>query len=85
VRQLSGFRWSVDNIQTGAFFLSLIALVFGSFYLLPLVWSSCLGIVALVVASGYSMRTLVHLVCFDRIPRSLQPFLAWLRPAAARP
>lgn len=83
VRRLSGFRWSTDNVQTGAFFLPLIALVFGAFYVLPFAWAISLGIVAVVVSGAYSMRTLVHLVSFDRIPRPLQPLLFWLRPAAS--
>lgn len=35
VRPLSGFRWSAANIRTGLLFLSVIAVVFCGFYLLP--------------------------------------------------
>ena len=40
VRRLSGFRWSAANRQTGLLFLSLIAVVFCGFYVLPPLWAT---------------------------------------------
>lgn len=83
-RKLSGFRWSAENKQTGWLFLSLIGLVFIAFRVLPLAWAVCLGSAALLLSSGYSLRTLADLVSPDRVPRFLQPLIACLRPAASK-
>lgn len=72
VNRLSGFRWSSENKQTGLFLLSLMAFVFCGFYLLPLVWAVCTGLLALIVSSVYSTKVLLSLVPFDRIPRRFQ-------------
>ena len=39
VHRLSGFQWSTENKQKGLVFLSLIGLVFGGFYVMPLLWA----------------------------------------------
>lgn len=71
-RQLSGFRWSVVNKQTGLLFLFLIALVFCGFYVLPLPWAVCLGMLSALVGGIYSIRVLLTLVSWGRIPRPIQ-------------
>ena len=76
VRQLSGFRWSTSNLQTGSLFFALIALVFGGFYVLPLLPATLLGLLAAVVSGAYSIRTLVKLVSLEQIPSSLRRLLA---------
>lgn len=75
VRRISGFRWSVDNKRTGLIFLFLIALVFCSFYWLPLLWAAGLGTVAAIGSGVYSLRVLVTLVSADRIPAPVQRLL----------
>jgi PST family polysaccharide transporter len=72
VRCLSGFRWSPANRRTSVFFLSMIAAVFCSFYALPVVAATCIGAIAALIGSAYSMRTLVRLLPWDRIPLPLQ-------------
>jgi len=86
VRHLSGFRWSFANRQTGLLFLSLIAVVFCGFYLMPLVWASGVGILALVASGAYSLRIFLHLLPFNRIPSPIRRSLALLRlaPSAHR-
>lgn len=84
VRKLSGFRWSAENKRTGWLFLSLIGLIFTAFHVLRPVWAMSLGIVALLVSAGYSLRTLADLVSLDHVPRFLQPLIACLRPAASK-
>jgi antigen flippase len=79
VRRLSGFRWSTENAQTGLFLLSLIAVVFCGFYVLPWVWASCVGILASLVSCVYSVRVLQHLVSFERLPRPVQRLSAYFR------
>jgi antigen flippase len=75
VRRMSGFRWSMDNKQTGLIFLLLIAVVFGSFYVLPLVWAASLGVLATIVSGIYSLRVLVTLVSPSRIPSPIRGIL----------
>jgi antigen flippase len=72
VRRLTGFRWSAASKQTGLFFLSLIAVVFCGFYVLPFLVAACVGTLALVLSGTYSIRFLLNLVSLDRIPRPVQ-------------
>jgi enterobacterial common antigen flippase len=75
VNRLSGFRWSNANKQTGALFLSLITAVFCAFYVLPLVWASCLGTAAALLSGAYSLRILLKLVSWDRFPHPIRRLL----------
>jgi PST family polysaccharide transporter len=75
VQWLSGFHWHLENRRLGMRFLVLIGLVFCGFYLLPLVWAVCVGVVGLFASTFYSMRSLAGLASSDRIPRSLQRLL----------
>ena len=86
VRRLSGFRWSPQNVQTGAGTLALLTMVFGGSYLLPPYALMAVGTFALILSGAYSIRTLVKLVPWIRIPRRLRLILLFLRmgPAAAR-
>jgi PST family polysaccharide transporter len=65
VHYLSGFRWSAENIKTGATFLSLIAMVFCGFYVLPRLLAACVGTVAAVLSGAYSIRVLQTLISLD--------------------
>jgi antigen flippase len=76
VRRLSGFRWSISNGQTGLLFFSLIAVVFGGFYVLPLLPATSIGILAVVISGVHSIRTLAKLVSVERIPHPLRRLLA---------
>lgn len=86
---LSGFRWSGANKRMGVFFVSLIAAVFGGFYMLPLWWAVCLGSVATLFGGAYSVRVLCTFVPWDRVPRPLQRVLVRFRafnvPKAGNP
>jgi len=75
VRHLSGFRWSATNRRTGSLFISLIAMVFCGFYVLPSAWATGIGTLAAVLSGVYSMRTLLNLIPRDRIPRPVKRFL----------
>ena len=72
VRWLSGFSWSGENIQTMSVFLSLIAIVFCSFYVLPFFAAVCLGSLALVLSTAYSTRAIFTIVSWDMIPRPVR-------------
>jgi enterobacterial common antigen flippase len=78
VRRLSGFRWSVANRQVGLVFISLIAVVFCGFYLLPFWYSIAIGIVAMILSGVYSLRVLLNLISMDRIPIPIRRFLVRL-------
>jgi enterobacterial common antigen flippase len=77
-RWLSGFRWSSDNRRIGLLFLSLIALVFGSFYFLSFLWAVGLGTVAAIGSAVYSIRVLAALVPLERLPEPLRKLLTAL-------
>jgi enterobacterial common antigen flippase len=68
VHRISGFRWSAENKRTGLVFLSLITIVFSGFYLLPLFWATSLGALSALLGGIYSVRVLLTLVAWDRIP-----------------
>lgn len=68
VRGLSGFRWSQENGRTALLLLSLIALVFGAFFVLPLAGAIAVGSLTFVVTSVYSLRKILKLVSLGRIP-----------------
>jgi enterobacterial common antigen flippase len=76
VHRLSGFHWSSQNKQTGMLFLSLAAVVFCGFAVLPLVYATCMGIVALVATGVYSIQALVPLVPLDHLPSPMRRVLA---------
>jgi antigen flippase len=76
VRQLSGFSWSTENKQTGLLFVSLIALVFSGFYVLPPIFATCVGALALVLSCSYSIRVLLGLISLDQTPIPMQRLLS---------
>jgi antigen flippase len=78
VRRLSGFRWSTQNRRTGVFFLSLIAVVFCSYYILPPLVAAGVGSLAAILSGVYSIRLLVSLVSLDRIPRAIRRLITAL-------
>jgi enterobacterial common antigen flippase len=78
VRAHSGFRWSDANGKTGLIFLSSIAIVFCSFYLLPPLFAIAIGMSATILSAFYTIRTLVNLLPLDQIPRSVRRLLVWL-------
>jgi len=81
VRQLSGFRWSIANIQTSFLFLVLIAVVFCSFYAFPPWLAMGIGTLAVVLSGVYSLQVILKLISPDQLPRQLLKALQWLRLA----
>lgn len=81
VRRLSSFHWSTANKRTGIFFLSTLALVFLAFHALPFLPATCVGVLAAILSVVYSLRVLVKLVSWDRIPRPIRRLLAAFRLA----
>jgi antigen flippase len=76
VHRLSGFQWSTENKQKGLAFLFLIGLVFGGFYVMPLLWAAGIGGLAAVASGVYSIRVLLRLIPLthdelDRLPRRI--------------
>ena len=79
VRKLTDFRWTTENIKTSSFFLSLIAIVFASFYVLPNWLTIVIGTLATLLSSVYSIRVLVNFISPDRIPGPVMRLLVKLR------
>jgi PST family polysaccharide transporter len=79
VRWLSGFRWSAANIKTGFLILSLTAVVFCGFHVLPPLLATGVGTLAVILSGVYSIRVLLNLISLDRIPRPILRLLAWFR------
>lgn len=84
VRWLSGFRWSSQNLRTGAIFLSLIALVFCSFFVVPTVIATVIGCLAILLSGVYAVRTLAKLTSIDRLPAPLRKLVLALGHVPAR-
>jgi PST family polysaccharide transporter len=84
VRGLSGFRWSAANRKTGLMFLSSIGVVFGGFHVLPPLLATALGALAIILSGGYSIRVLLNLVSWERLPRPAQRLLMLLGLALFR-
>jgi PST family polysaccharide transporter len=79
VRMLSGFRWSAVNRKTGLLFVSSIAAVFSSFYVLPPLAAAGFGMLAMMLSGFYSIGVLINVLSPDRIPQPVRRLLVWLR------
>ena len=79
VRRLSGFRLSATNIKIGLLFISVLTVVFLSFYGLSDRLAMPIGIVALLASCVYSMRNLLNLVSLNLVPRPILRVLEWFR------
>jgi enterobacterial common antigen flippase len=79
VRKLTNFRWTTANVKTSFFFLTLIAIVFASFYILPSWLTIVIGTLATALSAVYSIRVLVNFISPDRIPRSIMRLLMKFR------
>jgi antigen flippase len=78
-RKLSGFRCSVENLRTSALFLTLIAVVFGSYYALPPLLAVGIGTLATLLIGIYSIQVLLNLITPDQIPRPVLKLLRCFR------
>jgi enterobacterial common antigen flippase len=76
VRRLSGFRWSSTNKRVGLLFISMIAITFGAFWLLPLSLAVWIGASAAIVSTVFSVRSIVKLVPLEDVPRPIRRALA---------
>ena len=72
VGRLSGFRWSAENLREGIYLIALIAVVWGGYRYLSTPAATALGAAAVAASGVYSMRTLVRLVPWERIPRTVR-------------
>ncbi|HEY8158408.1 MAG TPA: O-antigen translocase [Methylobacter sp.] len=79
VRKLTGFRWSIANLQTSFLFLALIAIVFCSFYILPPLLAMAVGTLAVLLSSVYSLQVILNLISPSQLPRQVLKVLQWLR------
>jgi hypothetical protein len=65
-------------------FLSSIGVVFGGFHVLPPLLATALGALAIILSGGYSIRVLLNLVSWERLPRPAQRLLMLLGLALFR-
>lgn len=78
-RRITGFRWSAANKRIGLFFLPLITLVFGSFYVLPPWMATGVGALAALLSGAWSVNVLANLIPPDRLPTPIRRLLIRLR------
>jgi len=81
-RHLSSFRLSAANKRTALLVLPLIASMFCVHLVLSEVWVVCLGTLATLLISGYSLRVLLTLVPWDQVPGPVRRLLLLFRFAA---
>lgn len=79
VRRLTGFRWSIANLQTSSLFLALIAVIFCIFYVLPPLLAMGVGVLAVVLSGVYSLQVILNLISPNQLPRQVIKVLQWLR------
>jgi antigen flippase len=84
-RYLTGFRWSKESRRTGIAFFAAIGLVFGGFFVLPILWAAGIGVAAAVASAIYSVKVLVSLVAVGQIPRPLRRLIVGVGFAPSRP
>ncbi len=84
VSQLTGFRWSKENLRAGVLFLFLITLVFSLFFVLPFFFAVALGTLAAFASGAYSTRELLTLMSLDHLPSPIGRLLARVGLAPAR-
>lgn len=84
-RRLSGFSYTIVNRKLGLLFVALLAAVFLSWYALPFVVATALGVAITMVTGIYSLRLLCALIPVERMPRPARKIIELFRPAASDP
>lgn len=86
VHRLTGFHWSAANRQWALYFGPVFSIVFVGWYVLPPILEASSGLVALLLASVYSVRTLGALIPVEKFPRPAKRLLRLfgLAPKAAK-
>ncbi len=82
-RRVSGFRWSRANRRIGAFYGSIVGVVFGAWYILPHTVLAAGGVLIALLAGLYSLWRISSLVPVERFPRPARPVVAFMRRASA--
>lgn len=75
VSRVSGFRWSQENKKAALLSLSLVAIVFCGFYVLPFAWGIAVGLVLLVISSVYSVHAITTFLHPEQIPAPIRKLL----------
>jgi PST family polysaccharide transporter len=79
-RRVSGFRWSAANCKLALIFTPVMLAAFVCPYLIPSrTWAMVVSGLIAVCLGVYSLRTLVALVPFERLPRPVQRVVALLK------
>lgn len=78
-RRLTEFRWSTSNRRLIMTYLSLSALVFGAFQILPVWQATGLGLMIAILIGLLSLKILVGLLPPEVFPRAVRPMLQLMR------
>jgi PST family polysaccharide transporter len=81
-RRLSGFRWSRENKKYGLILLIVVTGVFCCFYVMPLVWASCIGTVSAIISGAQSIRILSMLVPIQELPPFIRRLILKIKTAS---
>lgn len=79
VRYLTNFQWSAINLKTSLIYTLSIGTVFSFFYLLPSSAAILIGLIATLISSIYSVRSIIKLISHQNIPRPLLKLLTLFR------
>lgn len=78
-RFLTNFRWSATNRKLIIGYLSISAVIFGAFEILPTWQATTLGLTVSVVVSIFSLRSVARLLPQEAFPRAIRPLLQSVR------
>lgn len=78
-KRLSGFFLTKDNIKTICLALSMLAVVFCSYYSFTKMWYIGIGILAILLISFYVLQEVLNLINLDKLPLLAQRALRLFR------
>jgi enterobacterial common antigen flippase len=84
VRRYTRFRFSAENVRTIVLLLMLLAVIFGSFFVLRRPYAIVFGTLCAVGCGLYSLRLVTRLVSPDAMPSALRRLLRILHLVPAR-
>jgi PST family polysaccharide transporter len=67
VHRLTGFEWTRGNKQMISLYMVSIAVVFCAFSFLSFATALCIGVIAVIISSVYSVRTFINVVSIGKM------------------
>jgi antigen flippase len=84
VSRLSGFRWSSESWKGSLLSVSLAAIAFGGFSILPLYGAVVLGCVTVAISGVFSIKALIELIDHNRVPAPIRKLDQLVRVIASK-